>query len=47
MSGIVRSIRFNAADYSVEQGAVKQEVISGYTPHVDWSIYWPIGYRFS
>ena len=29
MSGIVRSIRFDAADYSVEQGAVKKEVISG------------------
>jgi hypothetical protein len=47
MSGIVRSIRFDAADYSVEQGAVKKEVISACTQHVDRSIYRPIGYRFS
>ena len=37
MSGIVRSIRFDAADYSVEQGAVKKEVISGLHPPVLWS----------
>jgi hypothetical protein len=29
MSDIVRSIRFDAADYSVEQGSVKQEMIPG------------------
>ncbi len=32
MSGIVRSIRFDAADYSVEQGVVKKEVISRLHP---------------
>ena len=33
MSGIiVRSIRFDAADHSVEQGSVKPEVVSGLHP---------------
>jgi hypothetical protein len=32
MSGVSASIRFDAADYSAEQGAVKKEVISGLHP---------------
>jgi hypothetical protein len=42
MSGIVRSIRFAAADYSVEQGAVKKgsdlRPTPAHTPPVDRSM---------